>query len=52
LIGDRAVATELTPILEIAREILKEAGLKGLHVDDIAAKAVIRSSASYSIRVV
>ncbi len=30
---------KLTPILEVAREILKSAGLKGLHVDQIAAEA-------------
>lgn len=30
----------LTPILEIARDILKPSGLKGMHVDDIAAAAV------------
>ena len=30
----------LTPILEVVKEILKPAGLKGMHVDDIAAAAV------------
>lgn len=30
----------LTPILETAKEILKSAGLKGMHVDDIARAAV------------
>ena len=35
----RAMTSKLTPILEIAREILKVAGLKGMHVDDIAAEA-------------
>lgn len=34
------MATQLTPILEVVREILKGAGLKGMHVDDIAAAAV------------
>jgi hypothetical protein len=33
------MASKLTPILEIAREILKTAGLKGLHVDQIAVEA-------------
>ena len=34
------MATTLTPILETAKEILKSAGLKGMHVDDVAASAV------------
>lgn len=34
------MATQLTPILEVVREILKGAGLKGMHVDDIAVAAV------------
>lgn len=34
------MATQLTPILEIVREILKDAGLKGMHVDDIATAAL------------
>ena len=33
------MTTKLTPILEIAKEILKPAGLKGMHVDDMAAVA-------------
>lgn len=32
--------SSLTPILEVAKEILKPAGLKGMHVDDIAAAAM------------
>jgi hypothetical protein len=31
---------QLTPILEVVKEILKPAGLKGLHVDEIARQAV------------
>lgn len=31
---------KLTPILEVVRDILKNAGMKGMHVDDIAAAAV------------
>ena len=31
---------QLTPILEVAKEILKSAGLKGMHVDDIAKLAL------------
>jgi len=31
--------TKLTPILEVAKEILKPAGLKGMHVDAIAEEA-------------
>lgn len=31
---------ELSPVLTVAREILRSAGLKGMHVDDIAAQAV------------
>ena len=34
------MATQLTPILETIKEILKPAGLKGMHVDEIAAAAV------------
>lgn len=34
---------ELTPILQIAKEILNEAGLKGMHVQDIAEAAVTRN---------
>jgi hypothetical protein len=34
------MTSKLTPILEIAKEILKPAGLKGMHVDTIAAEAV------------
>ncbi len=34
------MASQLTPILEVARDILKGAGLKGMHVDAIAAEAV------------
>lgn len=34
------MATTLSPILEAAKEILKSAGLKGMHVDDLAAAAV------------
>ena len=37
------MATQLTPILEVVREILKDAGLKGMHVDDIAAAAFTRN---------
>ena len=33
------MATQLTPILEIAKEILKPAGMKGMHVDAIAEAA-------------
>ncbi len=36
---------KLTPILEIAKEILKTAGLKGMHVDDIAGTAVATNRA-------
>lgn len=32
---------KLTPILQAVKEILKPAGLKGMHVDDIAAAAVV-----------
>lgn len=34
---------QLTPILEVVREILKSAGLKGMHVDDIATAAVAQN---------
>lgn len=34
------MATTLPPILEAAKEILKSAGLKGMHVDDVAKSAV------------
>jgi hypothetical protein len=34
------MVTKLTPVLEVAKEILKPTGLKGMHVDDIAAMAV------------
>lgn len=34
------MSTKLTPILETAKEILKPAGLKGMHVDEIAQTAV------------
>lgn len=34
------MSAQLTQILEIAKEILKPAGLKGMHVDDIAISAV------------
>ena len=33
------MTSKLTPILEVAKEILKTHGLKGMHVDDIAAAA-------------
>lgn len=33
------MTSKLTPILETAREILRTAGLKGMHVDDVAAEA-------------
>lgn len=35
------MTTKLNPILEMAREILKPSGLKGMHVDEIAAEAAI-----------
>lgn len=35
-----SMATTLTPILDAAKEILKSAGLRGMHVDGIAASAV------------
>lgn len=34
------MSQQLTPILEIAKEILKPAGLKGMHVDEIATIAI------------
>lgn len=37
------MTTRLIPILEIAREILKPSGLKGMHVDEIAAEAAKRN---------
>ena len=33
------MTTKLTPILEVAKDVLKPAGLRGMHVDDIAATA-------------
>lgn len=33
------MTSKLIPILETAREILRTAGLKGMHVDDVAAEA-------------
>ena len=33
------MSAKLTPILEVARDILKTAGLKGMHVDTIADEA-------------
>lgn len=43
------MSAKLTPILEVAKQILKPAGLKGMHVDDIASEAAkINSNMSLS----
>ena len=38
------MSAKLTPILEMARDILKQAGLKGMHVDAIAEEAVKKNT--------
>ena len=39
--------SNLTPLLEIAKELLKPAGNKGMHVDDIAEKAMKNNQIMY-----
>ena len=39
--------SNLTPLLEIAKELLKPAGNKGMHVDDIAEKAMKNNQNMY-----